>query len=31
MIYDHPLPNFTLKLSRPGFGPPAEPAAFSQA
>jgi hypothetical protein len=25
------LPNFTLKLVRPGFGPPAEPAAASLA
>ena len=25
------LPNFTLKLVRPGFGPPAEPAAVSPA
>jgi len=25
------LPNFTMKLVRPGFGPPAEPAATTQA
>jgi hypothetical protein len=24
------LPNFTLKLVRPGFGPPAEPATVSR-
>ena len=28
---ENPAPNFTLKLVRPGFGPPAEPAASSPA